>query len=54
MSKSHVNGVKISLLSANSTKWSNTLKQFKFVGSFPTICLSAFYHFVWLALKGSS
>ena len=33
-------------LSANPTKWSNTLKQF--VGN----CLSVFDHFVTLALKG--
>ena len=38
------------LLSANITKWSNTLK--KFVGKFPTNCLSVFDHFVGLALKG--
>ena len=37
-------------LSANPTKWSNTLKQF--VGKFPTNCLSVFEHFVKLALKG--
>ena len=37
-------------LSANSTKWSNTLKQF--VGKLPTNCLSVFDHFVELALKG--
>ena len=37
-------------LSANNTKWSNTLKQF--VGKFPTNCLSVFDHFVGLALKG--
>ena len=37
-------------LSANSTKWSNTLKQF--VDNFPTNCLSVFDHFVILALKG--
>ena len=54
MSKSYVNGAKINLLSVNSTKWSNTLKQFKFAGCFPTNCLSVFDHFVWLALKGSS
>ena len=36
-------------LSANPTKWSNTLKQF--VGNFPTNCLSMFDHFVILALK---
>ena len=37
-------------LSANPTKWSNTLKQF--VGNSPTNCLSVFDHFVKLALKG--
>ena len=37
-------------LSANITKWSNTLKQF--VGNLPTNCLSVFDHFVRLALKG--
>ena len=37
-------------LSANPTKWSNTLKQF--VGNLPTNCLSVFDHFVRLALKG--
>ena len=37
-------------LSANLTKWSNTLKQF--VGKLPTNCLSVFDHFVGLALKG--
>ena len=37
-------------LSTNFKKWSNTLKQF--VGNLPTICLSVFYHFVTLALKG--
>ena len=36
-------------LSANPTKWSNTLKQF--VGKLPTNCLSVFDHFVKLALK---
>ena len=36
-------------LSANFTKWSNTLKQF--VGKLPTNCLSEFEHFVGLALK---
>ena len=36
-------------LSANPTKWSNTLKQF--VGKLPTNCLSVFDHFVILALK---
>ena len=39
-------------LSANPTKWSNTLK--KFVGKLPTNCLSLFDHFVNLALKGLS
>ena len=37
-------------LSANPTKWWNTLKQF--VGKLPTNCLSVFDHFVKLALKG--
>ena len=37
-------------LSANLTKWPNTLKQF--VGKLPTNCLSVFDHFVGLALKG--
>ena len=37
-------------LSANFTKWSNTLKQF--VGKLPTNCWSVFNHFVGLALKG--
>ena len=37
-------------LSANPTKWSNTLKQF--VGKLPTNCLSVFGHFMGLALKG--
>ena len=37
-------------LSANPTKWSNTLKQS--VGNLPTNCLSVFDHFVGLALKG--
>ena len=36
-------------LSANITKWSNTLKQF--VGILPTNCLSVFDHFVGLPLK---
>ena len=36
-------------LSANFTKWSNTLKQL--VSKLPTICLSVFDHFVGLALK---
>ena len=37
-------------LSANFTKWSNTLKQI--VGKLPTNCLSVFDHFMGLALKG--
>ena len=37
-------------LSANLTRWSNTLKLF--VGNLPTNCLSVFDHFVGLALKG--
>ena len=37
-------------LSANLTKFLNTLKQF--VSKLPTNCLSAFDHFVGLALKG--
>ena len=36
-------------LSANPTKWSNTLKEF--VGKLPANCLSVFGHFVKLALK---
>ena len=42
---------KIIPLSANFTKWSNTLKQF--VSKLPTNYLSVFDHFVGLALKGS-
>ena len=37
-------------LSANPTKWSNTLKQF--FDNLPTNCLSVFDHSVKLALKG--
>ena len=40
----------INPLSANPTKWSNTLKQF--VGKLPTNCLSVFDHFMNLELKG--
>ena len=36
-------------LSANITKWSNTLKQF--VDNLATNCFGVFDHFVWLALK---
>ena len=42
--------VNFSPLSANPTKWSNTLKQF--VGKLPAKCLSVFNHFVGFALKG--
>ena len=41
---------KLNPLSANPTKWSNTLKQF--VGKLPTNCLSVFDHFVGFALRG--
>ena len=37
-------------LSANPTKWTNTLKQF--VGNMLANCFSVFDHFVGLALKG--
>ena len=40
----------INPLSANPTKWPNTLKQF--VAKLPTNCLHVFDHFVKLALKG--
>ena len=40
----------INPLSANPTKWSDTLKQF--IGNLPTNCLSVFDHFEKLALKG--
>ena len=40
----------INPLSANPTKWSDTLKQF--VGNLPTNCVSVFDHFVKLELKG--
>ena len=39
-------------LSANPTKWSNTLKQF--ICNLLTNCLTVFDHFVKLALKGLS
>ena len=42
----------INPLSANPTKWSNTLKQFADSNNLPTNCLSVFDHFVGLALKG--
>ena len=41
---------RINPLSANPTKWPNTLKQF--VGKLPTNSLSVFDHFVKLGLKG--
>ena len=40
----------INPISANPTKWPNTLKQF--VAKLPTNCLSVFGHFVNLVLKG--
>ena len=43
-------GTEVNPLSANFTKWSNTLKQF--VAKLPTNCLCVFDHFVKLALKG--
>ena len=42
--------IKPNPLSANPTKWSNTVKQF--VGNLPTNCLNVFDHFVILGLKG--
>ena len=42
--------IKVNALSANPTKWSNTLKQF--VGNLWTNCSSVFDHFVGFALKG--
>ena len=49
-SKKQNKGDTLNPLSANPTKWSNTLKQF--VGNLPTNCLSVFDHFLGLALKG--
>ena len=46
------NSVRLNPLSANPTKWSNTLKKFVFI--LPTNCLSVFDHFVKLVLKGLS
>ena len=40
----------LSPLSANSTKWSNTLKQL--FPNLPKNCLSVFDHFVGLVLQG--
>ena len=48
--ESMINLYTLKSLSANPTKWSNTLKQF--VGKLPTNCLSVFDHFEGLALKG--
>ena len=45
-------GPQVKPLSANPSKWSNTLKQF--VGNLPTNCLSVFDHFVGLVLKALS
>ena len=42
--------MQLNSLSANPTKWSNTLKLF--VSNFPTNCLSVFDHFAILALEG--
>ena len=52
MNEAHELFLQINPLSANPTKWPNTLKQF--VGKLPTNCLSVFGHFVKLALKGLS
>ena len=41
--------INVNPLSANITKWSNTLKQF--FSKLPTNCFSVFDHFVGLALK---
>ena len=40
------------LLSANPTKWSNTLKQFADESKLPTNCLGVFDHFMGLVIKG--
>ena len=42
--------ISVNSLSANPTKWLNTLKQF--IDKLPTSCLSVFEHFVGLELKG--
>ena len=44
MSDKNFRKPKVNPLSANFTKWSNTLKQF--VVKLPTNCLSVFDHFV--------
>ena len=46
---SYVFTSQINTLSANLTKWSNTLKQF--VSNLQTNCLSVFHDFVELALR---
>ena len=47
--ENNVNNIQtINPLSANSTKWSNTFKQF--VGNLSTNCLRVFDHFVALVL----
>ena len=48
--KSFLSLITLNPLSANPTKWSNTLKQL--LGKLPTDCLSVSDHFVKLALKG--
>ena len=48
--RKNVNYDNLKPLSANPTKWSNTLKQF--VGKLPANCLSVFDQFVGLELKG--
>ena len=43
------NLINVKPLSANITKWSNTIKQF--FGNLPMNCLNVLDHFVGLALK---
>ena len=45
-----INQMSLNPLSSSATKQSNTLKQF--VSNLSTSCLSAFDHFLGLALKG--
>ena len=45
-----IKNIIVNPLSANFTKWSNTLKQF--VDNLPMNCLSVFDHFVKLVLQG--
>ena len=49
-SDDEISTVQLNSLSANPTKWSNTLKQF--VDNLPTNCLNVFDNFVGLTLKG--